>query len=376
MGKGIAIVVTAFILLGTFYQAIRSSSELESRRKIANSQYETIARNAAISGLNAARQYISDFWFANKANANATKKHLLTAKHGEASYTAKISIAGPKAIVHVVATIGNASDKQTLYSVWSEFNREAVVPEFMGEAVVTDGNLEVKYDFTLDSFDSNNANVRVNGNIEMKSGDISIRGFGYHAGNASAENGDKLTDIFDPYTNPGWAPVTQKVKELKIPDFKAEDYASIATKSYYSDLKIGGTFPLGTRDNPAIIYVEGNLRTTSDVTFTGYGVFILTGNVEVHHNVSSDAGSESTVGIYANGNIYVENGGLSLAGQWLTNGNVKLQANTTLTGTITSQGNVEIHGPFTMHYRGASSGLTDPFWYDDFSMTLVSIYEE
>jgi len=85
------------------------------------------------------------------------------------------------------------------------------------------------------------------------------------------------------------------------------------------------------------------------------------------------------VGFYTNGNIYVANSGLSLAGQWLANGNAKMEANTNLTGSVTLKGNFELLGPMHFTYMPASPTLTSPFWTSgdgDPAMRLVSFYEE
>ena len=377
MGKALALAVTGFIVISIFHQQNRSSSELETRRQVSNSQYETLARDAAISGINIARQYLSDYWASSSWTPSSRTSKTITAGLGQASYTVNVSMNGTKASVLSTGTIGNASGAQTAYSIRSEYVREAEVPDFMKEAIVQDGNFLLENDFLLDSEDSSNANVHTNGNIQIKSGTASIHGFGYHKGDAQTDNGQALTDIFTPYSNPDGKPVTQKVSEITIPSFKAEDHSGIATERYYSDLKLGGTVTLGTKDNPKIIYVEGSVTTTSDVVFSGYGVFVITGSVQVYHNVTQTGTTENNVGFYANGSIYVENGGLSLDGQWLANGNAKMQVNTHFTGTVTLKGNMEVLGPMHMTYRPASSALTQDFWSTaNFSMNLLSVYEE
>jgi hypothetical protein len=117
------------------------------------------------------------------------------------------------------------------------------------------------------------------------------------------------------------------------------------------------------------------------VTFNGYGVMLVAGNIEIYHNVTlSGATTESTLGFYTNGDILVKNANLNTAGQWYLNGNVTLDGSTNFTGTITNWGNLEFNKQFNATYRPASSALTQPFWpqaveEESDGLTLISSRE-
>lgn len=264
------------------------------------------------------------------------------------------------------------------YTVRREYETlpTAGVPDFMKNTITSDGNFIVESKVTIGAPAGENADIHTNGNIELKSGKAEIHGFGYHKGNAVFDNGQKADEAFLPNSNPSSLSVTQKASEIKIPIFKAESFSHLATVKTNSDLELSGTYALGTEKNPVIWYVAGNIKTKNNVTFTGYGMFLVKGNVEIEHKVTlSGATDESTLGIYTSGNIELKNGNLNVAGQWWANGNVKLEDKTTFTGSITTDGNVEFLGDVNMTYRAASSALTGPFGEGGVTLKLAGAQE-
>ena len=108
------------------------------------------------------------------------------------------------------------------------------------------------------------------------------------------------------------------------------------------------------------------------MTFSGYGVFLVTGKIDFKHNVTSLGGAnETTLGLYAEKSITFKADDLTIWAQLFTNGHVKPKGHSTIYGNITAGGKVEFpdeddygipYGPTTIYYRPASSALTDPFW--------------
>ncbi len=116
--------------------------------------------------------------------------------------------------------------------------------------------------------------------------------------------------------------------------------------------------------NPSIWYVDGNLKTTGATTFSGFGVFIVKGNVEIEHDMTSTDGNpdETRVGLYSNGSVLLKKSNLSVQAQLFANGMILLEENSTLYGTATSIGVIEFKGGSMIYYRPATSALTEPFW--------------
>ena len=98
-------------------------------------------------------------------------------------------------------------------------------------------------------------------------------------------------------------------------------------------------------------------------TISGYGVFIVKGDIEIKHDLSTDAGAgETTVGFYTSGNIEFKTNHLEVSAQLFANGNVIMERQSTLYGNITTDGNPVFKGKATIYYRPASPALTEPFW--------------
>ncbi len=112
-----------------------------------------------------------------------------------------------------------------------------------------------------------------------------------------------------------------------------------------------------------IWYVDGNLKTSDATTISGYGVFIVKGNIVIKHDLSTDAGAEeTTLGLYTSGNLEFKAPNITVAAQLFANGNVILEGHSTLYGSITTDGNPKFEGNATIYYRPASPALTEPFW--------------
>jgi hypothetical protein len=181
-----------------------------------------------------------------------------------------------------------------------------------------------------------------------------------------------LGEIFAPNSNPGGLPSVQKVDPVEMPDFDPSEYSSIATKVSTKALNLSGHYTLGTYDNPVIWHVQGALSTAGAVSFSGYGVFIVDGSIEISHHITSDAAaSESTLGFYTAGSVDIRKGSLELAGQLYANDNIRLAANTTIKGSMTAD-NIAIGGDLNIIYREASSALTRPFWTSDGGVQLAN----
>lgn len=81
---------------------------------------------------------------------------------------------------------------------------------------------------------------------------------------------------------------------------------------------------------------NGGLETEGQVTFSGYGIFIVDGMVTLNHNVETTGTiAKSTVGFYANGVFTMAYDGLRLAAQILVDGNVNVVASAKIIGSLT-----------------------------------------
>lgn len=231
-------------------------------------------------------------------------------------------------------------------------------PPFLEYAIAAGSDLQIQGSINIrDDYNSTwNSNIHSNGNLQTSGNAYNVKGFGTYS-----KEIDSRKNRFVPNVNPNSDPVNSKVAPITLPTFNPNDYKSIATNISNSSLTINGSTVLGTKANPAIYYVNGDLDFRG--TTTGYGVFIVTGNINFHGNVvvNSVDPTGSNLGFYAGGNIQAH-GNINIAGQMYAQGDIQANGNFTLVGSMTAKKNVQLAGNPTIRYRPANAALTNQFW--------------
>ena len=359
MGKGLLIMVAAISLIGgsLLYNGTNQVSSANNDR-IADYASNLIAREIAYTGMGDAILRIDSEL---KATGSYTGPLNWSHTYQGGIYSVDVSMSADSLVV---------SSKGMQDSVEYVILREYAVntspggggPAFMSAGITSDGNIEIQNTLTLQAANpGQNADLHANDNINISGGTVLIEGFGYRVGNTTITNGQSATSVFQPNDNPGGLPVTQVVSGVNIPAVNASGLASHATNTHSGNFSISGLMTLGTRQNPKIWFIDGNLKTTADVIFDGYGVFLVTGNVDIFHDVAMVGTSvESTLGFYVDDNIRLNAGHLHVAGQWYANGNITLEDQTVFTGTLTTLDNFESTGHVLINYKPSSSALTAP----------------
>ncbi len=338
------------LLLSSSRDAIGSAD-----RTLNNRSDEVVARELALSG---AAEAESALLPAINRTPTYAGSRSFTASMGGGTYNASIATSGA---THTITSTGTVNGHSATVS---RVYRALLVPAFMGRAGTIRGNLEIQNNFTLTSVDpERNADVQTNGNFTLKSHVTTMTGFGLYGGNVVYENGQTAAQAFRPNYNPTNLPTAQRVPAVPFPTFLAATYLPLQTRLTTGELQLNGNYTLGTRENPTIWYVNGTIRTTGPVTISGYGVFIVSGNVYFGHNVvPATSIEESMMGLYAQGNIEVTAPSLTMAGQMFAAGNIKTMSNTRLRGSFATGGNLQMSGAFHVDYLPASSALTDRLW--------------
>lgn len=381
MGKALALAAVTFIALGTYYNGVRSSSELDTRRRVSNSQYEAISRGAALAGISVAKQSVAE-------KSKGWKISNLRGDHQGGSYAVSVKPNGPKrAVLESTGTIRNAGRMSENYTIRILMERRHQLPEnpptWAQYAIATDSDIEFKgnVDVTItnDAAYDANANVHTNGNLSVSGNSVDIGGFGSYSGTA---NGNHVDNTFDPNYNPTNAPTHYSADAVPIPSFGDVDYLS-ATDAYGQPLvdhsttgvtELSGSYDFGgTREDPYIWYIDGDLSVTNNTTIDGYVLFVVDGNVELKGDlVVGDSGysgeTESSIGVTTSGNFSLA-GSQTLEAQVYAAGNISTAKGTpTLRGSLTAKGIVELKGTPNIYYKPASSSLTQ-FWQNDFKFT-------
>lgn len=283
---------------------------------------------------------------------------------GTANYRVVDTVLGSDSLVKIVVTANydGVSRTSTSFVKITSSTSSNSPPPFMSYAAASGGNLQLNGNVTITDDNNNNlnANIHTNGNFEMN-GSNSVDGFLSYVGNATASPMSKLDTDIHPNLNPESLPNRSQTSVIEFPTFDPDSYLGIATDVYFGNKTYSSGVSLGTAENPKIIYISGNL--TLKGTVSGYGSFIVKGNVTINGNIDITSPDEnvSNMGIYTSGNLTV-NGNVTLRAQVYTEGNATLSGSSKIYGSLTTKGNISFGGNTKIYYKPANVNLTDEFW--------------
>ncbi|MGB9664916.1 MAG: hypothetical protein ACPL25_08370, partial [Ignavibacteria bacterium] len=246
------------------------------------------------------------------------------------------------------------------------------LPPFMKYAVFSGSNINLNGGVDITHAGNNlNANVHVNGNFSMN-GNNSIDGFLSYTGYASSNPPNALNNRINPISNPENLPKHFQTPQINIPTFDPDQYLSKATDIYYGNKIFNGNITLGTKENPKIIFVTGDLIINGSVT--GYGLFISKGQTIINGNVTltTPDPNVSNVGIYSGGDLIV-NGNVTLNAQIFSNRNTILNGNVKVYGNVVSRQQVNFNGNVKIYYKPANEVLTSPIWSSGSGNNIVQV---
>lgn len=362
MGKMLLLFVVGmgFVISMTSLNINRSNSDTFAN---AVTEYDEIqARLYAESALEIAIKELS-------LNSNYSGNQSITFNNGYGSITIQNSTsnlpdrasAGLTTVkqINVVGRVNNKSI--TMKSIIQMPNVTANPPRFLQYAVATGQNLSLNGNVSIHADNSNvNANIHTNSNFQMN-GVNSIAGFLTHTGTAHSNPASRLNTNITPNVNPDGLSSHSQTAQIAIPDFNPDDYLAQATTVYNNNVTLSGNRSLGTKDNPQIIYVGGDLTLSGSIT--GYGVLIVKGNININGNVSITAQDPTgnNLGLYTKGNINMS-GNVTVKAQIYAQQNVNFNGNVKVYGSVTTKGVVNFNGNVNVYYRPATTELTTPFW--------------
>ena len=365
---------------------------------------ETEARQAALSGYaEAAERLGSDPTLVGKTAISP-----LHGEHGGGEYTVRFEIvsASPYVVrarsVGVAEGAGGASEEHV---VEGRFETRPVVgpvatgdpvqalgnvPPYMRYAIFTNRSLSLAAIPTVRSNGGNyNADVHTNRQILNLSTSLvglnPVRGFGTYS-----ESGLfgilNFGQAFKPPVNPTGLATSRKVAPVTLPLFtsdglirnllgtnstvgqslpavleRVQDATEFVTDFRPARTELFGTMQLGTRENPALIYVDGDL-VLFNVTLRGYGIFVVRGDV-IFENTLTGLGSllfgqpESHVAYYTQKNV-IFNGLGDVHGQIVAGGNVSFFLAPRFYGSIAALGSVDLVGLPSIFFTPPSPALT------------------
>ncbi len=256
------------------------------------------------------------------------------------------------------------------------------MPTPFNYALAADGplNLNGTVD-VLVSDTSSHQNANIHSNFAIATGtQVHVEGFGTSAGSITCNPLSALSTVFDPLFNPGGLPdYIANTAKIKIPDFNADKYQSIATEYYAGDYTFSGNKQLGGLSTPSIIYVGGNLTLSGTTDFTGSGIFVVKGNITIQGDVSVTNNSKlSTIAMYSEQMVTIQ-GNPTVQAQFYAKNDFVVNGNATIVGNVVVKNSdinvTSLNGSATLKYKGASPLLTTPIWTVSPRPTILSYWE-
>lgn len=361
MGKMILFVVIGLSLL---YTVLNYSAKNSNMRMIDNSavSYKHVqAKAISESGIELAAMKLSQDtnWTAGVSNLAMNGGYL---KVKVASYPAKGN--------RIITSIGTFKDAagnviakdSSVVTLLTKLPPVDDTPGFMKNALTSESSIAISGSSTIQD-DGNtmwNANIHANGNYSME-GSATVEGFVTHNGTATSQPASALNNHIIPNQNPNHLATHSQVPKLTIPPFNADDYKSKAAVITNGSLTKSGNTILGTKSNPMIWYVSGDL--TLSGTVTGYGIFIVEGNINLSGSVTINAvdPNGNSLALYSHGDVNV-GGGSSVNAQLYSDKNINFNGSADLHGLATARGSFYFGGSVNVYYRPSVGELTAPVW--------------
>lgn len=380
MGKAALLAIAAFVVASTYYNLTSRDGQAGALRATSEHQLTVLARNAAVAGYGRAKQAIADeASFAPFESGAVT----LEGTYANAAYQATITSDGTTATVESVGTISNAADdvQFAVHAVIGKTTAAASsVPPFLTYALLTEDDLLLNGNVGgyVDDEDSDfNANFHTNGDLHVNGNASDVAGFGSYVGDGTSNPKQALANTFQPPYNPDDAESVYRSAAVEVPAFDAEDFlASVPVdETSGGNVRISGDLDLGgTREDPYIWHVQGDLTASGGSSVSGYVMFVVDGDITISGNlVAGESGDESTIALYAGDDVTL-NGNVQIHGQIYADGDVTFNGTPDVHGSVASGASAILNGTPGIHYRPASPALTTIF-SDDSGLLLISYYE-
>lgn len=381
MGKALMVLVTGFVLAGAVYSSSRSASMQDSLGQVSDHQYEILAREAALKGYEMAKQSIASSFSATEFQG----------AYGGGTFTTTISVNGTTASIASLGQMTGTDGEDVDYTVKAEYKQVSSVlpsdpPGFMDYALLAEedlnlnGNILTQVLLTGEAAAELNANMHTNGDLHITGNSVRVQGFGTYVGSGHASPNKALLGSFEPNYNPTSEDGAHIAETIELPVFNMPDYlSSVTPTATNTGLVLAGDHTLGTRENPHIWYVDGNLTSTGGASIDGYVIFLVDGDINITGNMIAgnsgyDGNDESSMAFYASGEITL-GGNVQIYGQMYANGNLTLHGTPRIYGTLVTAGEALLSGTPKIYYRSASPALTT-IWQTRENGSELAAYSE
>lgn len=275
-----------------------------------------------------------------------------------ALYVAKNPSATPEeAKAHLLSTAQEfvmGPSSTTRKSVWvgSEQAPSVGAPAFMNYALFAGRRIELD-DATVSSTSTGkNANIHSNDEIKIQDDDARVYGFGTFVEKISAYGG-----VFRPASNPSRLANYHNASSVGFNEFDAEEHAGLATKTFDGNLKLTNDFALGTADNPAFIFVDGDLVIENNLRISGSGAILVTGKIEIKDDLDTDG--PGMVGLFSTKDINIK---ADADATFVTGASLTVEKGIEVVGSLAAFQTIQIEDNTTVKFAPLSGTIAGQVW--------------
>ncbi|MCZ7555972.1 MAG: hypothetical protein M5R41_06170 [Bacteroidia bacterium] len=374
MGKMLVVLVIAMGIIASLASLQLNRSNLNSSN-VAVQDYEiNQARNLARSGIeHAISRLAQDSTWSEGYTSDAMGGGTLAVS---VQRTRAMYPGGPDANLNnarLVTATGTVLDEVFTIRAVVEIPSAYIRPPGLGYGILSDQSMDLTGNVRIMDYNNPTLNANVHTNHDLTFGGSSrVEGYGSYSENCPSAGG--ATGIFFPNVLSGGSLVS-KVPPVAIPEIDPSKWEALATRKFYSSTTINGNMTLGTRDNPEIIYVRGDLKLNGQMT--GYGVFLVTGDLTINGgaNVTAIDPSGNNLGILVAGDAKI-NGTSSIDATLLIGGSAKITGTTAIVGSIIAKGEIDFGGTADIFYNPLHNAVAKKVWQVEAGRPkIVSYYE-
>ncbi len=357
MGKAVLIMILgSFFIFGIVNLTVNSSVTNATQNSI-DYYAKNQARNISSSALRMALANLAD-----NPDLRISTPVFKNLFGGTASYKIEKVTKNRQDVLKITATgefLGQTQTSIAYAPISNSVNNQEVTPIF-NFAIFSGKSIKIKDSKVLSDNPAWNANIHSNGSVHIDKKSV-INGFVSYVKKFKGKNAE---EVIKPNVNPAGEKTVFKTFKIEPPEFNPDKYEPIATDVYEKNLKINKDMTLGTPVNPKIIFVKGKLEVKKNVSFTGYGVFIVKKDIKLDGNVTINAVDPlgNNLGLYSKGKVKIKNG-TTVYGQIYGEKGIKLEKNAVVHGSLATgyKGKVDLKKDAVLYYRPATSSITKVF---------------
>lgn len=373
MARAVLIILSTVIITFGIYSLVVNRSITHSTENMSDYYRDVMVRNITNSMMEILQRKLIDSTSYRVPNWNSS---ILIG--GTTKYRVIDTMVNGESLVKV-NVIGNFEGKQkSVEAIYKIIKSQSdSLPFVFKYAIFSGDNFTLNGNVTITNAGNGlNANVHTNGNFSMN-GRNRIEGFVTYNGTFSANPPGAVSNSIVPVNNPEGLPVHYRTASIPIPEFNPSQYRHIATDLYYGNKIFNGNITLGTRENPKIIYVTGNLILNGSIQ--GYGLFISEGRTIINGNVTiSSPENFNNVGIFS-GDRLIVNGNVKITAQIFSNKEIIFNGNVDIKGGVISKEKVIFNGNPKLYYKPINSEISkylfNPSLTENTSLQMVYYYE-